>query len=139
MNLRDDIKQLKTSPRDLRKFGLLVGGVFAGLGLFFLLRHKAHYPYFLWPGIVLAACGVMFPRALKYVYVAWMSVAFVLGFAMAHVILTLFFFLVLTPIGLVARVAGKDFLRRKSSKQSTTYWIVRERTPKSAADYEKQF
>jgi len=139
MNLRDDIKQLKTSPRDLRKFGLLVGGVFAGLGLFFLLRHKAHYPYFLWPGAILMAFGALVPRALKYVYVAWMSVAVVLGFMMAHAILTLFFFLVLTPIGLAARIAGKDFLRRKSSKQSTTYWIARERTAKPAADYEKQF
>ena len=44
MNIRDDIKQLKTTDRDLRKFGLLVGGVFAALGLIFFLRHKAHWP-----------------------------------------------------------------------------------------------
>ena len=42
-----------------------------------------------------------------------MSVAFVLGFVMAHVILTLFFLLVITPMGLVARLVGKDFLSLK--------------------------
>ena len=54
MNIREDIKQLKTGPRDLRKFGLMVGGVFAALGVCMLLRHKAHYPCFLWPGVLLA-------------------------------------------------------------------------------------
>ena len=33
MNIRDDIRQLKTGPRELRKFGLMVGGVFVVLGL----------------------------------------------------------------------------------------------------------
>src|SRR2546423_4483343 len=51
--IREEIKQLKTEPRDLRKFGLMVGGVFSLLGLWFLYRHKAHYPYFLCPGILL--------------------------------------------------------------------------------------
>lgn len=139
MNIRDDLKQLKTGDRELRKFGLLVGGVFALLGLFFLLRHKALWPYFFWPGAALTACGAVLPRALKYVYVAWMSVAFVLGFVMAHVILTLFFFLVITPIGLVARCFGKDFLSLKLDRGAASYWIRRDRTVKSAAEYERQF
>lgn len=139
MNIREDIKQLKTGERDLRKFGLMVGGVFAVLGILFLLRHKAHYPYFLWPGIVLLAFGAVFPRALKYVYIAWMSVAFVLGFVMAHVVLTLFFFLVITPIGLIARLTGKDFLRLKLDKTAATYWIRREQKVRAEADHERQF
>src|ERR1051326_7414393 len=115
--IRDDLKQLKTGDRDLRKFGLLVGGVFAALGLIVLLRHKAHWPYFVWPGAALVLFGAIFPRALKYVYIAWMSVAFALGFVVSHVILTLFFFLVITPIGLVARLFGKDFLSLKLDRQ----------------------
>ena len=139
MNIRDDIKQLKTGDRDLRKFGLTVGGVFAVLGVLFLLRHKAHWPYFLWPGVVLIAFGGIFPRSLKYVYIVWMSFAFVLGFVMAHVILTLFFFLVMMPIGLAARVLGKDFLSLKLDRVAASYWIPREQKTKSPADYERQF
>lgn len=139
MNFRDDLKQLKTGDRDLRKFGLLVGGVFAALGLIMLLRHKVHHPYFLWPGVGLIAFGAILPRALKYVYVAWMSMAFLLGFIISHVILGLFFFLVITPIGLLARLFGKDFLSLKLHPKVKSYWIPRELKAKSPADYERQF
>jgi len=139
MNIRDDIKQLKTDDCDLRKFGLMVGGVFAVLGLLFLWRHKAHYPYFLWPGAGLVLFGVLWPRTLKWIYIGWMSVAFVLGFVMAHVILTLFFFLLITPLGLVARWFGQDFLSLKLDRSARSYWIPRERKSRSPADYERQF
>jgi hypothetical protein len=139
MTIRDDLKQLKTGDRDLRKFGLLVGGVFAAFGVIALLRHKAHYPYSLWPGGALVLLGAIIPRALKYVYLAWMSVAFVLGFVISHLILGLFFFLVITPIGLVARLFGKDFLSLKLDRSAASYWIPRERKPKTPAEHEQQF
>lgn len=139
MNIREDIRQLKTSDRDLRKFGLMVGGVFAVLGALFLWRHKPIGPYFLWPGGVLVLFGAVFPRALKWIYIAWMSVAFVLGFVMAHIILAVLFYLVITPIGLVARLVGKDFLSLKLDRAAKSYWIPRESKAKSAADYERQF
>jgi hypothetical protein len=139
MNIREDIKQLKTGDRDLRKFGIMVGGVFAVLGVLLLLRHKAHYPYFLWPGVGLVALGATVPRALKWIYIVWMSLAFVLGFVMAHVILTLFFFLVITPTGLLARLTGKDFLSLKLDRAAPSYWIPRDPKPKLPADYERQF
>lgn len=139
MNLREDLKQLKTSPQDLRKFALVVGGVFAALGLFFLWRQKGFFPYFLWPGAVLMVWGVVWARGLKWVYLAWMGLAFVLGFIMAHVILTLFFFCVVTPIGLLARLTGKDFLSLKRDRHARSYWIPRERKSKSSAEYERQF
>lgn len=139
MNIREDIKQLKTGRRELRKFGLVVGGVFVAIGLLFLWRHPSRTPYFAWPGGVLMGLGVILPQALKWVYIVWMSLAFVLGFVMAHVILTLLFFLVITPMGLVARLTGKDFLSLKLDRDAKTYWLPRTEKVKKASDYERQF
>lgn len=139
MNIREDIKQLKTGPRELRKFGLMVGGVFAVVGLLFLWRHPGRSPYFLWPGGTLMLLGLVLPRVLKWVYLVWMSIAFALGFVMAHVILTLLFLLVITPMGLVARMTGKDFLSLKLDRAAKSYWIPRQQKPRTAADYERQF
>jgi hypothetical protein len=140
MAILDDIRQLKTGPRELRKFGLTVGGVFAMLGLLFWLRHKPAFPYLLTPGLVLMSFGAIGPRALKHVYLVWMTLAFLLGFVVSNLLLTLLFFLALTPIGLAARLFGRDFLSLKLDRAAPTYWIRRERgAPKPPAEYERQF
>ena len=135
----EEIRQLKTGERELRKFGWLVGGVLAALATLMWLRHKTYFPYFLAPGLLLIVCGFLVPKILKHVYIAWMSVAIVIGFVVSNVILTLFFFLVITPIGLITRLLGKDFLALKINRKASTYWIPRERAAKTPADYERQF
>jgi hypothetical protein len=139
MSIHEEIQELKTGPRDLRKFGLTVGGVFVALGILFLLRHKTSYPFLLWPGAALILFGAVAPRVLKYIYIAWMSVAFSLGFIMARVLLTICFFLLVTPIALIGQLFGKDFLNRKLDRTATSYWIRCEAGPKTAESYEQQF
>jgi hypothetical protein len=137
--IRDEIKQLKTGGRELRKFGLLVGGVFALIGVILLLRHRPAAPYSLIAGALLIVPGLIVPRGLKHVYIVWMSLAIVLGFVVSGILLILFFFLVITPIGLVARCLGNDFLNLKLDRAAASYWMPRERKPKNPAEYERQF
>lgn len=139
MNIRQQIHELKTGARDLRKFGLLVGGVLIGIGCFLLLRHRVNYPYFFWPGAALIAFGAVWPRALKYPYIAWMMMAFALGAVMSRIILTVSFFVLLTPIGLLARLFGKDFLSRKLNRQAASYWIPCKTDPKKPESYQQQY
>jgi hypothetical protein len=139
VTLFQDIRKLKTGPRDLRKFGLTVGGVLVAIGLLFLFRHKPSYPFFLWPGVALIVFGAIAASALKYPYIAWMSLALTLGFVMSYVILTLFFFLVVTPIALLARLFRKDFLAQQLDRQVATYWIQCETQVKAPGSYERQF
>jgi hypothetical protein len=135
----EEIRKLKTGERELRKFGWLVGGVFTALASLMWFRHKAYFPYFLAPGILLIVCGFLVPKALKHVYIAWMSIAIVLGFVVSNVILTVFFFLVITPIALITRLLGKDFLALQIDREAPTYWIPRKPGSKPAAEYERQF
>ena len=93
MSIHADLKKLRTGAGDLRKFGLMVGGALIFLGVLLLVRHRSSYLAFCGAGALLAAFGVIWPCALKYVYIAWMALAFVLGFVMSNVILTLFFFI----------------------------------------------
>ena len=139
--LREDIKGLfKATTRDLRKFGLTVGGVFAALGLLFLLRHKPWWPWFVWPGVPLVVLGAVLPRSLKWIYVAWMTLAMLMGAVVSTILLVLLFFLVVTPMGLVARLAGKDFLSRKLEPGAASYWLGRDVSkPKAKHEHEQQF
>lgn len=134
-----EIEQLSISPRNLRKFGLLVGGVFFLLGSWFLYRHKAVWPYFLTPGALLILGGLIVPGSLKHVYVAWMSLGLALGFVVSNVILTVFYYLILTPVGLIARLCGQDFLSLKPNPAATSYWVMKPAAVRSAQEYEQQF
>lgn len=138
--IREELKQLKTEPRDLRKFGLLVGGVFGLLAAWCYWRGKAAFPYLLAPAIPLILLGAIWPRSLKQVYLAWMTLALVLGLIVSTILLTVFFYVVVTPIGLLARVVGKDFLSLKLQPQAKSYWLARVRgAPKQRHEYEQQF
>lgn len=137
--IRDEIKQLKTGARELRKFGLLVGSVFALLGVILLLRHRPAAPYFLIAGALLILPGLVAPRVLKHIYIVWMSLAIVLGFVISSILLILFYLLVITPIGWAARCLGNDFLSLKWNRPAASYWLARPPTPKKPADYERQF
>jgi len=138
--IRDDLKKLKTGPADLRKFGLTVGGAFTLLALWFGLRHQPFGPYLLIPAVPLGVLGLVCPRSLKPVFIGWMAMALTLGTIVSTVLLTLLFYLVVTPTGLLARGFGQDFLSRKLDRQATSYWRSRDLSaPKSRRDYEQQF
>lgn len=139
MSIHADLKKLRTGAGDLRKFGVTVGAAFIFLGVLLLLRHRSSYVAFCGAGALLMAFGVIWPRALKYVYISWMALAFALGFVMSNVILTLFFFLFVTPIALLARLFQKDFLAQKWDKRAASYWIQHGSEVKTANTYERQF
>ena len=137
--LLQDLKELKTGKRELRNFGLLVGAVFLAIGLVVLSRHKPWHLWLITPGALLILGGLAVPMLLKPVYIVWMSLALVLGFIVSNVLLTLFFFFVITPVGLIARLAGRDFLRLKLDPGAKTYWIPRPKRDSSRERYERQF
>lgn len=138
--IREDFQALKTGRKELRNFGLLVGGVLAAIGLWLTFRQHPWAAWMLWPGATLFAFGAVAPTLLKRPYLAWMFFALVLGFIVSHLILGVFFFCVITPVGWAARLAGKDFLRLRRNPQAPSYWIPREHPgPKTPADYERQF
>jgi hypothetical protein len=134
----EQIRQLDTGTGRLRNFGLLVGTVLFVLGAVFWIRHRTFFAWFLIPGVVLMVAGGIAPRALKSVYVVWMTLAIVLGFIVSSLLLMVLFFLVITPIGLVARLVGKDFLKRRLNRSAESYWTARMPARKKE-DYERQF
>jgi hypothetical protein len=139
--LREEMKALKNAtPRDLRKFGLMVGGVFILLALFFLWRHKPWWRWLLVVGMPLILGGLILPRGLRWVYVGWMTLAMALGAVVSTLLLTLLFYFVVTPLALLARLMGKDFLARRLHRGAGSYWIARDVSkPREKQAHERQF
>ncbi len=141
----DEIRGLDPGKKDLRSFAWVVGGAFVVFWAVFawvlptLLDKGGNYPLLAAIGVVLALVGTVAPMILKPLYYGWMSLAFTLGFVMTRVILTIFFFLVLTPVGLVMKLIGRDALERKLDPGAESYWIDKEYPIPDRSRYEKFF
>ncbi len=138
--IRSELKRLDQSPRALRSFGRVVGGVLLGLAVIGHWRGRGWWPWCAGPGLLLVLLGSFAPRLLRGVHWLWMGLALVLGTVMGTVMLTLVFFLGVTPIGWLARLRRKDFLRRRPDPDAVSHWLPRDRSrPPGRSDYERQF
>jgi Saxitoxin biosynthesis operon protein SxtJ len=86
----------------------------------------------------LIIAGLFVPAAARAFHRFWMRLAVALGHVNSRVLLTLMYYLVFTPYGLVMRLAGRDPLRRRGSREES-YWVVRERTRQTREQFERLF
>jgi saxitoxin biosynthesis operon SxtJ-like protein len=123
-----------------REFGLIVGGIFALLSVWWFYRGKFHDIRLvtLSLGSVLVILGLLLPRALVWPNKAWMALAEVLSFVSMRVILALVFYVVITPIGCVKRICGWDPLRRRAPA-AESYWRPYTERQHNPRHYEKMF
>lgn len=123
-----------------REFGLIVGGVFTLLSLWWVYREKFQsVTQFLLPlGVLLILLGLVYPRILIWPNRAWMGLAEVLSFFTTRIILAFVFFGVLTPIGLIKRAMGWDPLHRRAVAKDS-YWQAYSQRQRNPRHYEKMF
>jgi len=135
----EEIKQIESTKTNIRRFGLLVGGVLILVaGLLFWNRHSAGV-YGLIAGLGLIGTAAAAPGILKPVYLAWMTLAAVLGWVMTRIILGVLFFFVLTPIGLTLKLFGKQFLDVQWGDVQSTYWNDLSKEEVDPEGYKHQF
>lgn len=139
MDLNEEIKNIKSTKKELRQFGIVMGVAFGLLGVLLLWRQKDYYSYLFFISTAFFILGIILPAILKPIQKAWMSVAILMGFVMTRVILSILFFLVTTPMAFAARLFGKQFLNLKIDKSQKSYWNYREMEELKQSDYEKQF
>lgn len=137
--LLEEIKNIKSDKSECRKFGYTVGSVLILIAAILLFYDKSSSWYFGIIGLLLLAAGLIYPVILKPAQKIWMTLAVILGFIMSRVILILLFYLVVTPLGLAAKLLGKDFLDEKIQKERESYWNSRENYKYSHIDTERQF
>jgi hypothetical protein len=129
------------SPRDLRWFGLVLGAFFGVAGLLAGWRFDAPgVGRGLWvAGAGLAAVYYAVRPLRRAMFVGWMALVFPIGWTVSHVLLGAAYYFVLTPVGLLLRVLGRDPLRRRFEPGSATYWIEHRPDEGGVERYFRQF
>ena len=135
----EEIKNIKSEKSDLRKFGITIGVILLIIAGFLFWKEKESFQILLTFGVTLCILGIAIPFILKPIYWVWMIFATILGWIMTRVILSLLFYIIFTPIGLIPRFFGKQFLELKWDKSKESYWNYRAIKHLKMEDYEKQF
>lgn len=140
---------LRPSTRELRQFGFIA---LAGFGLLAAVVYWRHglfgFDFGRSAGTVAATLGALgglsallslvFPAANRPLYVALVVCTYPIGLVVSNVLLALFFYGLLTPVGLLFRLLGRDALHRKLDPQASTYWVSHH-TPDTMHRYFRQF
>ena len=76
-------------------------------------------------GCLFFVCSMLSMIVTKWLYLGLTLATFPIGMVVSFVVLAGFYYLVLTPVGLVFRLIGRDSLRRKFDRTAKSYWIAR--------------
>ncbi len=140
--IRDEIQTARREPssRDLTKLALLFLIIPGLIGLYLVLWKGSGTGY-VWmiAGAVLCLARAITPL-FRFVYDAWLAFSIILGYFISRLLLTVIFFLVMTPTGLIMRLVGRDPMERKWEPNAPTYWKARDQNADTSLErYEKQF
>ncbi|MCB9210965.1 MAG: hypothetical protein H6609_16485 [Ignavibacteriales bacterium] len=124
-DVKHELSQVDISKKSLRKFGITIGIIFILLASWFIYRNNFFIirNIFLLIGSILLIFGLLKPQSLKNIYKIWMGLAFALGWVVSRIILSILFFFVLAPIGLLAKIFGAKFLDLDFKNRKNSYWV----------------
>jgi len=121
-----------------RSFGISVGTVLCVIAALLLWRGRIGRAEVVGAvGVFLVVFGFVHPPALKYPSAAWWRFSRALGYVNARILLSIIFFLILMPLGLLWRMTGKDPLAR--GRKHWRGWTPYPVRYKSAKHFDRMF
>ncbi len=111
------------SDADIRKFGIVMIVGFGLIGGFLAWRGYVTAPRVLWAfGGALGLLALAAPGPARPVHKVWMGFAHVLGRINTTILLSVFYYLVVTPLALIFKLIGRDALHRRFDPSAASYW-----------------
>jgi hypothetical protein len=105
-----------------KKFGYVVAGVLLFIAVFQFIFKQKQDLLIIVIAMTLFLLAIIKPVWLTHFRIVWDKIGHVLGIINTYVLLTVFYSLILTPLGLIMRLLGKDILKQKRSPNEITYW-----------------
>lgn len=122
-----------------RTFGLVFAVFFAVLGGFALWKDNPHWIWWVVLAIVTLIIALAWPSLLKPANYLWTMLGLILFRVISPITLGVIFYGVMTPLGLLLRLRGKDILPRTYDPAARSYWIRRESRGPAPETMKNQF
>ena len=109
--------------KTLRNFGFIMTGALGIIGGLLFWKGKDTSFIFLGVASLFLAAALAAPKVLAPIERAWLKFGEKISVVMTFVLVTLIFYLVVTPIGVIMRLCGKDLLGTKLDPEMKSYWV----------------
>lgn len=119
------MNSFSTDSRDIRKFGLTALVFFGTLATVSGWQGKLVFAAIFACLALLGLSFILAPDAMKPAYLFWLRWGHIIGRGVTVVLLTLIYYLVITPYGLAMRIIGKRPLPYKPDPDRDSYWVQR--------------
>ena len=106
-----------------RNFGIVFFIVFLLIAIYPLINQGEIRIWSLIISFLFLFFGLLNSKILTPLNKLWFRFGLFLGKIISPIIMAVIFFLVVTPIGLLMRLFGKDVLNLKLNKKKSSYWI----------------
>ena len=128
-----------TEIRDIRKFGI-IALIFFGLLCVLGILMKKTLPVYLFGFLALLGIGfIIIPDRMRTLYEVWLKVAHFLSKIVSVLILTVAYYLVITPSAIIKWVFGGRPLPVKPDENSLSYWVDRVETVQPKERFFKRY
>ena len=129
----------RTETREIRRFGLIACLFFGCIAVILAFKGRM----VLAPAFgLLSALGVgllLLPSPLAPIYRGWMKTAMWIGHLVSLAVLTIAYYLVVTPSGLIKRCIGGRPLPMKPDPGKPSYWATRSEPAQSLERFLKRY
>jgi hypothetical protein len=122
MAVDKEYKNKLAELKRLKEFGVLMAAVLTMISAFLLWKGKPTTIYTLAVATLFLVPAYLSPTILKPVEKLWLAFGEKMSMVMTTVLLVLTYYLLMTPIGLLLRVMGKDLLDQKLEPEAKSYW-----------------
>jgi hypothetical protein len=123
-----------------RRFAVTLAAAFAALAIVAFLRHRrVTFDVLGALAVLMGLAGIVIPSRLEPVERGWMATAHVLSKVTTPIFMGIVYFVVLTPIAFIRRLAGGNPMTHKI--ESDSYWVARIKSEPEASRkrMERQF
>tara|TARA_B100001996_G_scaffold148496_1_gene113066 strand:+ start:59 stop:451 length:393 start_codon:yes stop_codon:yes gene_type:complete len=125
-------KEIKTSSN--KSFGLVFFVIFMTIALWPLLNDENIRIWSVIVSIIFLILGLFNSKILTPFNKLWMRLGILLGAIVSPIVMGIVYFAVITPIGLIMKLFGKDVLNLKIDKNKNTYWTLKKKIPSKMKD-----
>jgi Saxitoxin biosynthesis operon protein SxtJ len=122
-----------------RSFGFVFAFVFMIIGTVPLIRGGDLRLWSLLLAAVFLGLGLIAPGVLRPLNIVWFKFGMLLGRIIAPIVISLLFFIAVTPTALIMRIMRKDPLTLKFDPNAKSYWIARSKTQNPMGSMKNQF